>query len=127
MAAPGRPFTVSATAAGIVRLCWNRGTRINGARAAAAMDAVDVINDGQERPLLVDMAGSATVSRDARQRFGQRCTASRVALLGESAVDRVGASFVPSPGVLGWPVPTRFFTSETRAVAWLLGSEADDH
>jgi hypothetical protein len=116
-------FTVSATAAGIVRLCWRRGMKITGSAAAEAMAAVDAINGEHRRPLLVTMAGIAGPTRDARRLWGRRCTASRVALLGESAVDRVGASFVPVLGVRGFPVPTRFFTSESKAVAWLLGDE----
>jgi hypothetical protein len=46
----------------------------------------------------------------------------RIALLGESAVDRVRASFGPRIGRAGHPVPTRFFTSEAAALAWSLES-----
>ena len=105
---------------GIVRLRWPPGVRITGPLAAAAMAAVDELNGGCERPLLVEMTGTDTPTREARERFGMRCTASRVALLGVSAVDRVRASLVPEPGRLGYPVPTRFFTSESTAVEWLL-------
>ena len=66
------------------------------------------------------MAGAETPTREARKRFSERCTATRIALLGASAVDRVRASLAPEPGRLGYPVPTRFFTSESIAVAWLL-------
>jgi hypothetical protein len=105
---------------GIVRLRWIPGLRITGSLAAAAMAAVDQLNDGCSRPLLVEMHGTETPTREARKRFSERCTATRIALLGASAVDRVRASLAPEPGRVGYPVPTRFFTSETTAVAWLL-------
>jgi hypothetical protein len=104
---------------GVVRLRWLPGLLITGPLAAAAMAAVDELNAGCERPLLVEMAGTDTPTREARERFGERCSASRVALLGRSAVDRVRASFVPGLGHRGYPVPTRFFTSEPAALAWL--------
>lgn len=122
-AAPHPGFTLSACSSGIVRLRWQRGKKITGADAAEAMTALDVFNEGRVRPLLVDMAGLGAPTRDARQQFARRGTASRIALLGRSVVDRVGASFVPVPGLQGFPVPTRFFTSETKAVAWLLSNE----
>jgi hypothetical protein len=122
---PHPGFTLSATSSGIVRLRWQPGAKITGPNAAEAMAAVDIMNGGQDRPLLVHMAGLAAPTRDARQHFGRRCTASRIALLGKSLVDRVGASFVPVPGLRGFPVPTRFFTSEAKAMSWLLGDEAE--
>jgi hypothetical protein len=104
-------------------LRWQRGRKITGPDVTEAMAAVDLINGGQDRPLLIHMAGLAVPTREARQQFGRRCTACRIALLGLSAVDRVGASIVPIPGLRGFPVPTRFFTSEAKAVAWLLSDE----
>jgi hypothetical protein len=105
---------------GIVRLRWVPGLRITGSLAAAAMAAVDQLNDGCSRPLLVEMHGTDTLTREARKRFSERCSATRIALLGASAVDRVRASLAPEPGRVGYPVPTRFFTSESTAVEWLL-------
>ena len=105
---------------GIVRIRWVRGLRITGPLAAAAMAAVDELNGDRARPLLVEMAGADTPTPEARSRFGRPCTVTRDALLGESAVDRVRASFGPGVGHQGYPVPTRFFTSEPDALAWLL-------
>jgi hypothetical protein len=113
-------FGLRMEATGIVRLRWIPGLRITGSLAAAAMAAVDQLNDGCSRPLLVEMHGTDTPTREARKRFSERCSATRIALLGASAVDRVRASLAPEPGRVGYPVPTRFFTSETTAVAWLL-------
>lgn len=102
---------------GVVRLHWVEGLHIDGPLARTAMDLVDELNAGRERPLLVDMSGTATLSREARMVFTQKCSASRIALLGASAVDRVIANFWL--GVSAAPVPTRFFTSDPAAVAWL--------
>jgi hypothetical protein len=113
-------FGLQMEATGIVRLRWIPGLRITGSLAAAAMAAVDQLNAGCSRPLLVEMHGTETPTREARRRFSERCSATRIALLGASAVDRVRASLAPEPGRVGYPVPTRFFTSETTAVEWLL-------
>jgi len=113
-------FGLQMEATGIVRLRWIPGLRITGSLAAEAMAAVDQLNAGCSRPLLVEMHGTETPTREARRRFSERCSATRIALLGASAVDRVRASLAPEPGRVGYPVPTRFFTSETTAVEWLL-------
>jgi hypothetical protein len=113
-------FGLRMEATGIVRLRWIPGSRITASMAGAAMAAVDELNGGCDRPLLVEMAGTDTPTRDARKLFSVRCSATRIALLGASAVDRVRASLAPEPGRVGYPVPTRFFTSESIAVAWLL-------
>jgi hypothetical protein len=71
------------------------------------------------------MSGAATPTPEARERFGRLCTVSRIALLGESAVDRVHASFGPL-GLRRHPVPTRFFTCEAAALAWLPNEAGED-
>src|SRR5690242_633480 len=87
-------FRVSVVPNGIVRLTWTPGVRLTGELVEAAMAAVDRLNGRRERPLLVEMAGTGTPTRAAREHFGRRSTASRIALVGKSAVDRVHASFV---------------------------------
>jgi hypothetical protein len=123
-ATPDQAFRVSAGPCGVVRLRWTPGQVITGALAAEAMGAVDALNGTLERPLLVVMAGAESPTLDAREYFARRCTASRIALLGESTVDRVRASFAPRSR-RGFPVPTRFFTSEPAALVWLLDDHAD--
>lgn len=118
-------FHVSADARGFARLSWTAGVAITGPLVAEAMAAIDHLNDDLERPLLVEMARTESPDLDARQHFGRRCTASRIALLGESNVDRVRASFAPRGHGGGFPVPTQFFVSEEEALAWLLGVPAD--
>ena len=107
---------------GVVRLSWASGLEITEQLATDAMALVDRVNAGTERPLLVDMTGTATLTRPARVTFTRKCSASRIALLGKSPVDRVIANF--ALGVSPVPVPTRFFTSEPTAVAWLCDGDA---
>ncbi len=110
-------FRLLADSDAVVRLDWVPGVRIDGSLAVAAMSAVDELNGDQERPLLVDMRGVGGLTREARSVFTRPCSASRIAILGTSSVDRVIASFglrLSNP-----PVPARFFTSEPDALNWL--------
>jgi hypothetical protein len=114
---PDRLMEVRLDPLGIVRLTWSPGLQITDTLARRAMELVDLTNTDRERALLVDMTGTAALTRGARMTFTRRCSASRIALLGRSPVDRVIANF--ALGVSSTPVPTRFFTSELAAVAWL--------
>jgi hypothetical protein len=105
-----------------IHLVWNRSVRIEEVDAHAAMASVNVVADGGEYPMLVDMATTESVSRQARAVFSIPCAASRIALLGSSPVDRVLANFFLSLHVP--PCPTRFFTSRDDAMAWLLEEPA---
>lgn len=112
-------MSVSLGSDDVVRLSWAPGVTVTGSLARQAVAAVDAACQGRHRPLLVDMTQARPLTREARAVFAQRCDASRIALLGKSAVDRVIANFVL--GVSGPPVPTRFFTDEAEAAAWLRG------
>lgn len=72
--------------------------------------------------MLVDMAATQTVSREARAVWATPCAASRIALLGSDPVDRVLANFFL--GIRRPPCPTEFFTSRSEAMSWLLGDTA---
>ena len=102
---------------GILRLTWARGASITEADAEGAMAKVNALSGTRRHPMLVDMATTADVSRGARAVFGRPCQASRIALLGSSPVDRVLANFFL--GIHKVPCPTKFFTSEPDALAWL--------
>jgi hypothetical protein len=107
-----------------LRLNWVPGVRITGSLAVAAMSAVDDFNGDRGRPLLVDMSGVAALAREARSVFTRPCSATRLAILGISSVDRVIATFglrLSNP-----PVPARFFTSETDALTWLRNGDDRD-
>lgn len=123
MAEPDQVMDVAVDDLGIVRLTWVQGLHITEELANHAMALVDRVNAGDGRPLLVDMTGTATLTRPARVTFTRKCSASRIALLGQSPVDRVIANF--ALGVSSVPVPTRFFTSEPSAVAWLCHDDTE--
>ena len=104
---------------GMLILVWPRGVTITGPAARHAMDEVNRICGDTRRPMLVDMATTKSVAREARVVFGERCAASRIAMLGRSPVDRVIANFAlgripPRP-----PCPTKFFTDRDQAYAFL--------
>ena len=116
--APREQFGLRMEATGIVRLRWLPGLRITGPLAAAAMAAVDELNGGLRatapgrdgtapRPPPARPAGGS--ASGARPR-GSRCSG-RPRSTGCARASR------PNPAGVGYPVPTRFFTSETTAVA----------
>lgn len=78
---------------GVVHLKWLSGITIEVEDARAAMAKVNDVCQGVPRPMLVDMAAVASVSREARGVWSIPCDASRIALLGRSPVDRVLANF----------------------------------
>jgi len=104
---------------GVIRLLWPNGAKITGPSARRAFDEVNRISADARRPMLVDMATTSTVAREARAVFGMRSAASRIALLGRSPVDRVIANF--TLGVSRVPCPTRFFTDRNQALRFRAG------
>lgn len=114
----GGKGTVELGPDGILHLIWEPKVRIEVHDAQAAMAAVnDIAGDGSY-PMLVDMATTESVSREARGVFSIPCAANRIALLGASPVDRIIANFFL--GVHIPPCPTRFFTSRSESMKWLL-------
>lgn len=116
-------MTVTLDADGFVRLWWAPGIVITGDLAREAVLAVERVCAGRQLPMLVDMTATGNLTRDARVVFAKKSAASAIALLGRSAVDRVIANF--ALGVSPVPVPTRFFTVEAAAVAWLRDVDSD--
>ena len=102
---------------GVVLLRWPRDGAISGPAARRAVDDVNRLCAGTYRPMLVDMATTKSVAREARAAFSQHCMISRLALLGHSPVDRVIANFTFSVSTV--PMPTRFFTDRNQALAYL--------
>jgi hypothetical protein len=115
-------FDLVLESGGLLRLTWARGASITEADAEAAMAKVNALSGRSRPPMLVDMATTSDVSRGARAVWGRPCQASRIALLGTSPVDRVLANFFL--GIHKVPCPTKFFTSEPDALAWLNASQA---
>lgn len=118
IAVKGGKGTVELKPDGIIHLSWKPRVTIEAVDAHAAMTAVNEAGNGAEYPMLVDMASTEYVHRQARAVFSIPCAASRIALLGTSPVDRVLANFFL--GVHTPPCPTRFFTSRNDAMVWLM-------
>lgn len=102
---------------GVIRLDWTAGITITEQAAQVAADYVNEISADRRRPMVVNMAETAAVTRAARTVFLKPSAASVIALLGRSPVDRVIANFIL--GVSNLPCPTRFFTDETAARTWI--------
>lgn len=107
---------------GVVHLIWTPHAKINATDARAAMAMVNEVCNGHDHPMLVDMASTETVGRDARAVWSIPCAASKIALLGSSPVDRVIANFFL--GIHIPPCPTKFFISRSEAMNWLLEDTA---
>ncbi|MET3172818.1 UNVERIFIED_ORG: hypothetical protein ABIB52_000646 [Arthrobacter sp. UYCu721] len=122
IAVEGGKGTVELRAGKVIHLAWMNNVRIEAANVHAAMAAVNKVGNGSEYPMLVDMATTDSVSRQARSVFSNPCAASRIALLGSSPVDRVLANWTLA--VQNLPCPTRFFNSRTEAMKWLLSDPA---
>jgi hypothetical protein len=114
----GGKGTIELGADRVIHLVWKPRTVIEANDAHAAMARVNEIAAGSEYPMLVDMASTEAVTRQATSFFSFPCAASRIALLGSGPVDRVVANF--TLGVHSPPCPTRFFTSRDEAMKWLL-------
>ena len=115
---PGGKGTIVLQDDGVLHLQWDHRIVVEGSDAKAAMATVNEICQGTPHPMLVDMATTKSVTREARSVFSIPCDANRIALLGSSPVDSVIANFFL--GLHTPPCPTRFFTSRSEALAWLL-------
>lgn len=82
--------------------------------------AVAKVNGGKPVPVLVDIRGGVGLDRDARGYYSsEKALVAHIALglLVDSPITRMTANFFIS--IDRPPVPTRMFTSEDEAVAWL--------
>ena len=114
----GGKGTVELDAEEVLNLVWQPGTVLEADDVHAAMATVNELAAGAEYPMLIDIANTQAVTRQARSVFSVKCAASRIALLGSSPVTRVIANFAMARRTL--PCPTRFFTSRDEAMWWLL-------
>lgn len=102
---------------GVARNDWQRGSVCTLQEAQAVTSATSDLGRGTV-PVLVDMRYLSKAERAAREHFtGVDARATAVALLVASAVSKVVANFMI--GLHRMPVPTRMFTEETAALAWL--------
>lgn len=117
----GGKGTVELGAEGVLHLVWKPGTVLEAADVHAAIAKVNEVADGAEHPMLIDMANTQEVTRQAKSVFSVKCAASRIALLGSNPVSRVIANFAMARRTL--PCPTRFFASRNEAMNWLLQTD----
>jgi hypothetical protein len=105
---------------GIVYIKTKPRGEIDRANAEEVMCAVGSMCNGKPRPVLVDMTNVKSMTREARLYFAGPETAAvqaAAALVIKSPLTRALGNFFMG---LNKPlIPTRLFTSETDAVAWL--------
>ena len=107
---------------GIVRVKVKPNIQITLQDAQAVIRAVSGVCGGKRCPALVDMRGLIALDREARLYFAGEETAkaeAAAALIIESPLSRAIGNFFMG---LNKPlIPTRLFTSEAEALAWLKG------
>lgn len=107
---------------GIVRVKVKPNIEISLQDAQVAIRAVSNVCGGKRCPALVDMRGLVGMDRGARLYFAGEETAkveSAAALIIESPLSKAVGNFFMG---LNKPIiPTRLFTSEEAALAWLKG------
>lgn len=107
----------------LIRLVLPQGEHITADIAEVFAERARAEAGSVLRPVLLVITGVASLSREARAVLSRSRSASAIAVVGTSAVDRVLANFL-----LGGeppPCPVRYFGNEDAAVDWLL-ERADD-
>jgi hypothetical protein len=107
---------------GIVRVKVKPNIQIALQDAQVCIRAVSDVCGGKRHPALIDMRGLVGMDREARLYFAGEETAkveSAAALIIESPLSKAIGNFFMG---LNKPIiPTRLFTSEAEALAWLKG------
>jgi hypothetical protein len=103
---------------GLIEIDWGPGFTIDAALAQTAVAAGKEVGGGVVRGLLIDMRQSGIMNKEARAIFASDDSwVYAVALWVGSPMSTVIANFFL--GVNRVPRPTRLFTKEADAVAWL--------
>lgn len=102
---------------GFIRLKLPPAAAVTGAMVKEAGIRVRLLAEGESFPVLMDITGVISFSKEARDVYLSLQTGAPDALLGRSPVDRVVAHYFLGPGYPGQQ--TAYFTDETEAVAWL--------
>lgn len=103
---------------GFVRLVLPAGEPVTEEVASFAASEVARLARGERARVLLELAGVESISREARNVFGSVPNLAAVAVLGAGPVDKVIATFLIGGGIRP-PFPTRYFSSEQKAQAWL--------
>ena len=107
---------------GIIRSVANANSEETLPTAKANIAAIAHVAGGVPRPVLVDLTGVKSISRDARAYYTSEEAATHytaAAMLVGSPLSRVIGNFYI--GLNRLPKPTRLFTAEDGALEWLSG------
>ncbi|NUT73336.1 STAS/SEC14 domain-containing protein [Pseudarthrobacter sp. C4D7] len=99
---------------GLLHLQWNPGVHITHDIAVRAARMLGRLSGGRVLPLLVDLAGVAGLTPEARAGMNSYRGFSAVALIGDGPMGKVVAAF--SQRSL---TPTAYFTNRPDALEWL--------
>ncbi|WP_163167351.1 STAS/SEC14 domain-containing protein [Arthrobacter sp. Alg241-R88] len=106
----------------ILCLKWVPGAVVRESDAKALMQRASDLSAGRTLPLLVEMTGMTWIDRRAQEAFASSWPLTRAAIVGTSAVDEAIARFYMARHHPAHP--TRFFTSQGEALAWLTEDSA---
>ncbi|MDQ0734724.1 DUF7793 family protein [Arthrobacter agilis] len=98
----------------VLFLRWKAGVHIAHALAVEAATSLRVLSDEQILPLVVVMGGINGLTTKARMGMNAYRGFSMVGLVDDGPVDEVLAGFAHNSRT-----PTRYFTSESNALAWI--------
>ncbi|MBK7859079.1 MAG: STAS/SEC14 domain-containing protein [Archangiaceae bacterium] len=115
-----RVQTLTLTPDGVVRVKMKQDSEMQLADAREAVAAVATLGAGRALPVMIDLSGAKYISREARAYLAGPETArveTAAALLVDSPVTRAFGNFFL--GLNKPRFPTRLFTSEADALAWL--------
>ncbi|WP_336715255.1 STAS/SEC14 domain-containing protein [Arthrobacter sp. USHLN218] len=122
-AGPDR-FVMVCDHSSLIRVEWQPRLDVTTEDARNLLVRLEELSPNECRPMLVQLNGMASLSRDALRAFATRLNVSALALVGPSGVDRLIAKFfldVHAPGY-----PSRYFEEEKEARQWLAKPFAPD-
>lgn len=102
---------------GVLWISWLDGMSVGDRDAVSLIDRAGAISGDVCPPMLVELNGMVTLTRNALQRFAKDLNIAAMAIVGPSAVDKAIADFfreVHEP-----PYPTRYFENQESALHWL--------
>jgi hypothetical protein len=115
-----RAQVVSLSDAGMLRATYKPGVDVGLQDAQEVLQRIGALSNGIRHPILVDITGIRSMSRDARAYFAGPDSAkveSAAALLVLSPMAKAIGNFFL--GLNKAAIPTRLFTSEALAIEWL--------
>lgn len=110
--------------AGIMRFEYSPGSVTTRAEAEENVAAFNRLSEGKKFPFLCNVTRCKSVDREARALFGRREVRERytaMAIVSDAPIGNMIANFYFSLYGRDNVTPTRVFTSDASAVAWLKG------